>query len=260
MKRLLNQRVVVTRAPEDAGQLAEALIAEGASPVYCPCIARRPPSDTEPLSRAWAEAATFDRVLVGSSAALEAFLDFPANRERMKAACVGKGTAARLDEKAGFRERFEVAEVASVRRAEGLVAAIVASLGDPQGGLEGRRFLFPRAPEGRTHLVAALQELGAAVEVVEAYSIECAGPVSSTLLEDLNRASAYTFLSGRTLTCFLELLGPAEGRRRLREATVAVIGPVAAEAAGSRGVRVDVMPNVASAEALVESLADHLSK
>ncbi len=250
---LAGRRVVVTRAPEDAGALVAALDARGAESVVFPTIARLPPPDPDAVKRAWSGRGGFDRVLCGSAAALEAFAELERPDEPIPVACVGDATAREVE--ARFGGRFVVAEVAETRRAEGLLFALEQSFGD----LEGRKFLFPRAPEGRLVLVEALEARGAAVEAVLTYRIGCAPPAPPALVASLEGADAFTFLSGQTLACFLDAAGPS-ARLLLERAVVAVIGPVAAERAATLGVRVDVVPAVASADALAEALARSMAR
>ena len=256
--RLEGHRVVVTRAPEDAHTVVRALESEGADALHLPTIVRAPPPDPAALRKAWAEVDRFDRVLVGSAAALAPFCDLPTPPARVPVACVGDRTARRLREDTRLAARFEVVEVARVERAEGLVEALLDALGR-DGRLFARRFLLPRPPEGRTALIETLRRLDAEVHEILSYQIRCGPPVADPVRRKLDGATAYTFFSGQTLACFLEILGAEEAHARLKAATVAVIGPVAAARAHDLSVRVDVIPPRASAAALVEALADHLS-
>jgi uroporphyrinogen III methyltransferase/synthase len=248
MSGLSGRKVLVTRAREDAAELAERLVARGAEPVFFPTIERKPPPDPAAARGGWLRARTADRVLVGSPAALAAWADLEPPPAPIRVACVGAATAEKV--RSAWPERFHVAEVATSRRAEGLRDVLVAALG-AGGRLEGRRFVFPRAPEGRTTLIEALEALGAEVEPVITYRVGCAAAPDASRVED---AEVLTFLSGRTLECFLEVLGDARGRGLLAARRVAVIGPVAAARAAALGIRVDVVPGTASAEALVEAL------
>lgn len=247
-------RVVVTRSPEDAWELANVLAEAGAEPVFFPTIVRLPPEDPALVEAAWRRALDADRIVVGSAAALEAFAELGApGHAPLPVACVGAATADKV--RARFGDRFRVREIAEPRRAEVLVQALVDALG-VGGRLDGRFFSFPRAPEGRLTLAEGLEDLGARVELVSTYRIGCAPGPDAASLAALDGVDAYTFLSGRTLDCFLEAVGDTEGRRRLAAARVAVIGPVAAERAAARGIRVDVVPPVASVAALVDALAE----
>ena len=253
MSGLGGRTVVITRAAEDAAALEALVEARGGRAVRF-CTIERQLNEPAAAARVWAERARFDRFVIGSAAALEVFRDLEPGPVRVKLACVGAKTAEAVSSDPALDRRFEVAEVATSRRAEGLVAALVAARADERGRLDGRRFLNPRAPEGRSLLVDALGALGAEVVPLETYRIDCASPDPGAAAR-LEGAWAFTFLSGRTLECFLLRAGEARGRALLAGSTVAVIGPVAEAVADRLGVRVDVVPPTASAEALVEALA-----
>lgn len=243
---LNGRRVVVTRAPEDSASIIAALEARGATPVLFPTLARSYPADTGDIEKAWAEVHRFERVVVGSSAALAVFGELEPRARKVPVTCVGDRTAAAIVEDPKLSLRFEVVDVAEKRRAEGMLELLEQRLGP----LTGRRFLLPRAPEGRDHLAGALRSRGAEALELLTYRIHCR---TGGDLAVLDGADAFSFLSGRTLACFLEAVG-ASAAARLHAARVAVIGPVAAARAAHLGVRVDVMPETASAEALVEAL------
>lgn len=251
---LSGRTVWITRSREDAEGLASPLAELGAQVRFLPCIHRVQSAEPTVVAEIWGRVSTFDRVLVGSAAAVEPFLDLPAPERPAPAACVGASTAGRLATPR-FGDHFQVAEVAEVRRAEGMLDALVDALGEG-GRLEGRRFLFPRAPEGRRALQAELLSRGAVVEELETYRIACLdAPVEAMPAP----GDILTFMSGRTLDCFLERLGEADARSCLEASIVGVIGPVAAARAAERGIRVDVTPETASAQDLAKALAEYVT-
>jgi len=67
-------RVVVTRAEHQAGGLAEAFTAAGATVELLPLLEVIPPADPRPLERAASELALYDWLVFTSSNAVEAFL------------------------------------------------------------------------------------------------------------------------------------------------------------------------------------------
>lgn len=251
MGALAGLEVVVTRAANDAESLGDALRAAGAEPIFFPCIKRLPPENLEAVHEHWGRVSDFDRVIVGSVAALAVFARLPPPSNKASVVAVGDRTAARIQEDRALADRFQVKEVAQAQRAEGIVATVVGALG-VEGRLPGRNFLVPRAPEGRTVVQTQLRALGARVEVVETYRIGCGAPLPDP--SELAGKKIFTFLSGRTLECFLHRVGP-RAMDLLAASVVAVIGPVAREKAEALGVRVDVVPAAPSAEALVQALA-----
>lgn len=250
-RELEGQTVLVTRAPEQAGALSEQLRDRGAQVVELPTILIVPPPSAEALDDALAQAEGYDGLILGSRNAVQVVvaravglgLTWPG-----PVACVGEKTAERVrSEPKVFRGPLIVPETF---RAEALVPALVAHF----GSVEGRRFLHPRAPEGREVIGANLSAQGARVEAVEAYRIQPAPPLQDPAqLQALAQVGWATFLSGETLKAFLGMV--PEARAYLKARKVAVIGPVAAERAGQLGVRVDLVPEEATVESLVEGLA-----
>lgn len=250
-RELAGRTVLVTRAPEQAGALSEALRDRGAQVLELPTIAITPPESYAPLDRALGQASAYDALILGSKNAVQAVVDrglqlglhWPA-----PVACVGEKTARWVrSETKIFGGPVIVPETF---RAEALVPALVAHF----GGVEGRRFLHPRAPEGREAIAASLLAEGGRVDAVEAYRIQPAAALTDPQrLRDLAAVDWVTFLSGETLKAFLGVV--PEARTYLASRKVAVIGPVAGERAQALGVRVDLVPPEATVESLVQALA-----
>ncbi|MBX2811265.1 MAG: uroporphyrinogen-III synthase [Myxococcales bacterium] len=250
-KRLEGLVVAITRTADAGTSMADDIRAQGGEPVWLPCVELVYSEPTPKLKLLWDEMDRFDRVLVGSPAALNVFTEYPVPSRRISVTCVGEATAEKIRSDPALNERFIVAEVATRRRAEGMLEVLRRSL----GSVKGKRFLMPRPPEGRTWLLEALAVEGAEeVQSVETYRINCAKILQP--LVDWARIDIFTFLSGRTLSCFLEIM-TERGRDLLHRRVVAVIGPVAKQQAELQGVRVDVMPDRASSTALVEALAKY---
>lgn len=245
---LRGQRIIVTRARSQALELIELLEARGASVIVVPSIEIAPPLDVAPLDAALAAAASYDAVIFSSRNCVEMTLARGFDLKTAHIGTVGAKTAAFLEEN-GLSPAF----VPPSFRAEALGELLLERLGP---SLARRRFLLPRAPEGREVLIDLLRGAGAEVDAIEAYRIVRAPPASPDQIAALSSATAAVFLSGRTLECFLEVVPEAIARETLQRCVVAVIGPVAAEAAQKCGVRVDVVPEKATIEALIEAL-DH---
>jgi uroporphyrinogen-III synthase len=128
-------RIVVTRAVEQAGALAEGIRSLGHEPVECPLIRVEPLGD-EPI-----DASGYDWLVVTSAnAARELGRRLAAPPARI--AAIGPGTAAALRE-VGLAPDV----VAATSTQEGLVAALPGQPG---------RVLFAAAERARRHLVEAL--------------------------------------------------------------------------------------------------------
>ena len=66
-----------------------------------------------------------------------------------------------------------------------------------------------------------------------------------------------TFTSAASVMNFATTLGVEQAADLLQQTTVAVCGPVTAEAAGRLGIPVSIMPAEYTLDALVESIAQH---
>lgn len=254
-RRLAGHTVVVTRSPEEGAALQERLEAEGARVLLLPTIRIEDSDDVEGALAALTSLGDYDGIILGSQNAAERLIArarrFVVPLERARFFVVGEKTARYVS------ERVPGAQVESpaTYRAEALVELIAARFGHQ---LRGRRFLFPRAPEGREFIQDELGRRGAEVDTLLLYHIVPASPPGPELQAALEGADVLTFLSGRTLENWLRVLPEPVARRHLERATVAVIGPVAKEAADRLGVRVDIVPETATLEGLVEALATAL--
>jgi len=239
--------VVVTRARAQAREMIEMLEARGARVIELPTIEMVVLEDQSELDQALRSIARYDAVVIGSknaadvvfarASALGTTLDVPI-------ACVGAKTLAYVS------ARTKVRVIApEEHRAEALVELLAREL-----GATGKRYLFPRAPEGREVIVEELRARGATVDAIAVYRIATAASASAEQIAELERADTFTFLSGETLRAFLDIVPEQKARAMLERAKVAVIGPVAKAKADALGVRVDIVPDTATAEALIAAL------
>ncbi len=154
--------VMVTRAEEPSGPLAEQLRRLGAEVVVQPAICITPPADWRPVDDALARLGQFDWLVFSSANGVRYLLErwgekgLPTPFPRV--AAMGPGTAAAL---AGFGLRADL--VPEQFRAEALAAALVTAAA-------GRRFLLARASRGRDLLAKQLIAAGATVEQIVVYT------------------------------------------------------------------------------------------
>ena len=248
---LAGMRVVVTRAPAQAGALDAALAAAGAVVVGLPVIVLAAPPDGGAAMRAAAgRAAMFDWVVFTSANAVERFVSLLGDGRsfgRARLAAVGSVTAAAL---AAWHLVADL--VPEVETAAGLVAAMP---GAPAGP-DRATVLFPRAAGARPTLADGLRGKGWDVTEVDAYRTipaTAADGATADALEAAAAADAVTFTSPSTATSYAAL---SAGRRR--PPVVACIGPVTAAAARAAGFTVDVVAAEPSAAGLVAALAAHV--
>lgn len=251
---LFGTRILVTRAREQASELARLLEAQGAEVVEFPAIAIRPPESWGPLDAAIGRLRDYRWLIFTSANGVRYFWERLAAagkdaRDLAGITCcaIGPATAAAMAQR-GVRADLVPAEF----KAEGLVEAL------RDRPIAGARILVARAAEAREVLPEELTRLGAQVDVVAAYrtvrSAENAEELRALLRE--RRIHAVTFTSSSTVTHLLDLLGPEAGEL-LTGVVVASIGPITAETAARHGIASQIEPGAYTIPALVEAIAQH---
>jgi uroporphyrinogen III methyltransferase / synthase len=248
--RLAGWRVLVTRQPEQARGLADALTAEGAQVVEVPLIATAPPEDASALEAAVASLDAYDWIAFTSANAVRAVAEASDRGARgrvlpqsLRIAAVGPSTADEIG------RRFASAAVALRPerdfRAEGLAEAFLSV------PIRGRRILLPSSARARDTLAAALGAQGAAVTVVTAYRTVTPPDAGARIREALDGGiDLVTFASPSAVESFAEACPD-----RTAWPAAAVIGPVTEAAARDRGFDVRAVADAAGARDLAAALS-----
>ncbi len=226
---LAGERVVVTRAERQAGQLCAALTAAGATVELLPLLVVMPPVDPAPLARAAAELQLFDWVVFASTNAVHSLLPLAGSPPRLRrVAAVGAATAAAL-RGAGI----EPALVApgGEQNASGLLAALLNRFDC------GQRVLLPQAADALPTLRDGLLAAGIAAVAVTAYEkrLPPQAPARAIHLFGASPIGWVTFTSPSTVRNFAGLFGDDWSRRR-GELRAASIGPVTSAELRRHGV------------------------
>jgi uroporphyrinogen III methyltransferase / synthase len=248
--RLLGWRVLVTRQPEQAAGLAEALRSEGASVIEVPLIEIAPPADATGLRQAIEHLADYDWLVFTSANAVRAFaieLSGRALPEGLRIATVGPSTSeAVTDSLPGASVSLQPAEDF---RAEGLLAAFAAD------EVAGQRVLIPAAARARDTLASGLTARGARVDVVTAYRTLTPADAPRRLAAALAEGvDVVTLASPSAVEGFVSACPPGTPRPR-----ALVIGPVTEKAARQAGLEVAGVGGTAGPEGIVQLLA-HLTR
>jgi uroporphyrinogen-III synthase len=252
MSPLADRRILITRAPHQASELAERLSALGAIPIFIPTIEIAPPSSYDPLDGAVGDAGAFELVVFTSANAVHSFEEraqllgvAPAPK---RIAVVGPATA-RAVEAMGLG----VDVMPALYTAEALGAKLAPEV-------RGRRVLLVLAEDAPRVLRAALEGAGAEVTVAAAYRnrIPAGSPeaVGALFGDVAGHPDAVTFTSASTAVNLVALLEAAG--IRLPEAVIrASIGPVTSGALRELGLPPHIEAAQATIPALVEALAGH---
>lgn len=252
MTPLAQRRILITRAPHQASELADRLRELGAVPILIPTIEIAPPASFAALDAAIASVADFDVVAFTSANAVEAFHQraglagiSPALR---RTAVVGPATA-RAVEAIGLHTDV----LPPTYTAESLAETLRLEAA-------GRRFLLILAETAPTTLRDGLAAAGAEVTVAAAYSNRI--PESSLqaiafLFSDpAQYPDAVTFTSASTAGNLVSLLDAAE--LALPDTVVrASIGPVTSRALRDLGIPPHIEAAESTLTGLVAALAVH---
>ena len=255
---LFGRRVVVTRARAQAGELMSELERLGAEVHEFPTIEISPPEDFGPLDAAIHDLDSFGLIVFTSVNGVDAFLkrlrhhglDLRAVPRGAKVAAIGPATAERI-KGAGLR----VDVVPEEYRAEALIEAIGTH------SLAGERILIPRAKVAREVLPEKLLEAGAEVVVPSAYESvpSSEGKENVFLRLQTGEIDCVTFTASSTVENFVGAFGAEEAARLLAESRVACIGPITADTARRRGIRVDTEAREYTIPGLIEAVTGLLA-
>ncbi len=247
---LWGRRVVITRAAEQAPDLAARLEALGAATVMLSTI-QIAPADPAPLDAAIAAlgAGAYGWVIFTSVNGVAAFfarldaLALDCRAVRARVAAIGPATARALAER-GLRPDF----VPTTFVAE----AVAEQIGD----VAGQRVLLPRADIARPALADLLAARGASVEAIAAYRT-IAPPIDPDAVRRAlagPRPDAICFTSSSTVRGLVTALGDEPPARALAGVAIACIGPVTAATARECGLEPTIVAESYTMEGLTEAL------
>jgi uroporphyrinogen-III synthase len=249
---LARRRILITRAPHQASELADRLSELGAIPILIPTIEIAPPASHAALDAALAQHRTFDLIAFTSANAVHAFeqrakdLGIDLTPAPRSIAAVGPSTARAL-EAIGLHADI----VPPTYTAESLAATLLPSS-------PGRKILLVLAGNAPPTLCSALEAAGAQVTVATAYTNRIPdasrNAITSLFAQPASHPDAITFTSPSTVANLLALLETAA--LTLPEKTIrASIGPVTSRTLTDFGLP----PHVEASEPTIPALAAALA-
>ena len=250
---LFGQRIVVTRARDQAGQLSQRLREHGAEVLEVPTIKLAPPTRREDLVDALLELNSYDWLVFTSPNGVSKFFEYFFKRFHdmrdlggARIAAVGPGTAAKLQEL-----HLQV----DLMPDEALGSEIAKTFSKFES-IENLKICLLRAEVANRELPAALEEMGAIVDDVACYQtvpeMEDPTGAAASLLE--NGADWVAFTSGSTVRNFharFDLPALVQRFHRLKTAT---IGPETSKALGELGLKPTAEAKHHTLDGLVEAL------
>lgn len=248
--------VLLTRAHSCTDHLASMLAEAGIEVVYCPTIKIEPPESYTSLDKSLRSIDSYDWALFTSRNAVERCVERLKHLNLVFPDCVEVLAIGRATAKILKSHHIPVSLIPKQFNAE----AAVEALSERLGSVTGLRFFFPRAARGRHILVERLTEMGAEVDLVEAYRTVVAEE-SRVTIERLfleRSPSIVVFASPSAVHGLAELLAPRPLSEALKESLTACIGPVTASALVEAGLGVDIQPAEATAEALGKAIIERM--
>ena len=283
---LQGRRILVTRTSEQASALSERLKALGAAPVEFPTIRIAPPPHWEPLDHALrllfetdvpdtantANAPHYTWLVFTSANGVNiccerlrtlGYEPSALSRSGVRIACIGPATAAALA-RFGLSADLMPAEYI----AEGVAAALIEDAQRRGESLAGKCILLARAAEARKVLATKLQQVGALVDEVPAYSTlsvaadDEQGRGVLRLLQQ-RQLDILTFTSSSTVRNFMQWLAHCAASDasidiqnivRNGQLRIACIGPITSQTARKLGLDVDIEAREFTIDGLVEAI------
>ena len=250
-KPLSGVHVLVSRAKKQAGSLSGRLRKLGARVLEIPFIEIRNPRSFAPLDAALKSVRSYDWLILtsvnGVTALFKRLQKLRLDTEdlsKLKMAAIGPATKSAIEE-----HGLKVHVVPKEYVAESVVDELASRV-------KGKRILLVRARVARDVIPRKLRELGAQVDVVEAY--ETVVPAKSrerlmaALANERQRPQVITFTSSSTVRNFVALLGKREAKQCFRSGVrSASIGPVTSETLREYKLPVNIQAEEYTMEGLV---------
>ncbi len=251
---LFGKKVLVTRAEKEGAYLKQSLEDLGALVIEQPTIKITEPDDYTILDKAISMLEKYDIIIFTSVNGVKYFIDrISYNHKDIRALAnssilaIGPKTAKAIQDL-----RLDVRGVPEEFNAEGLISMLGNSV-------KGKRILIPRAQEARMVLVDELNHKGAFVDVA---------PVYKTVKAEINYefipylkdgVDLAIFTSSSTVKNFFEMF-EQDAANIIKTSVIACIGPITAETAVKKGLKVSIQPSRYTIESLVEQIAQYFSK
>jgi len=242
---------LVGRARHQASALATGLEAQGAKVLSIPFIEIRPPKSYKPLDNALKNLHQYDWLILTSVNGVETLhsritklrtkkRDF----HHLRIAAIGPAT-----KKAIRTYGLTVHTVPKEYVAESVVESL-------RNKVKGKRVLLARAKVARDVIPRELRQLGARVDVVEAYETvlpqRSRAQLRAVFKDPKQRPDVITFTSSSTVRNFSKLLGKRPGL--LKDVCLASIGPITSATLRELGMRADIQAKEYTIPGLIKAI------
>ena len=253
---LWGKRVLVTRSRTQASRLIELLTGLGADGVELPAIEIGPLDNYADLDRVLKETArASDRWVIFSSVNSVEYVWQRLRSMDMDARYFAGATVGAIGPATGraLRERGIEPDFVPTRSVSEEVVAELSGL-----DWTGQQVLLPGSAIGRDALAYGLENLGADVRRVAAYTNTRPVDVEERAREAFKVGiDVVTFTSSSTVRNLMDIL--ENDRRLLDESLIACIGPITAATANELGLAVDIVAAEHNVEGLAGALVSHFA-
>lgn len=256
---LSGHRIAVTRAREQAPELAGKLIALGAEVVELPLIRVSKQIEKDPLADVMLELGGYDWVVFTSANGVRFFMEefvrlFDDIRSLglLRFACIGDTTAAAIR---GFHLRIECQP--KIATAEALAEDLVAT-----GSLDSAKVLIITGNLNRDVIVTKLEEARAIVDCLQVYKTEKTDLAAEPVAADFRArgADAILFASSSAVQSFVDQAAALQLAKDALRPLAGSIGPQTSETMKKVGMPIDFTAKTPSLDSLVEALVKKLSR
>lgn len=254
-KPLFGQRILVTRAREQASAFSTMIEEAGGEAWEAPTIAIDSSADTDELKTAVKNAGNYDWIIFTSVNGVKAFFDCMRENNQdirslglAKICAIGPKTKEALEDKgllvSAMPEKFV---------AESVIECLKPILNP------GERILLPRSDLARKMLVDTLVQMGMEVDEVIAYRTVKVNRFNDEILEKIKDKSIHiiTFTSSSTVKNFMELI---EDKRELEGIKLASIGPVTTKTLAEYGFTPDIEAKNYTIQGLFDAIVESVNK
>ncbi len=253
-KPLFGKRILVTRPRDQARDFIRQLSELGAQCIPFPTIEAVPPPSWRELDRAIENISGYDWILFTSVNGVKYFFNRLENAKKdarhlngISIGAIGPKTAEVLIYR-GIRPDLVPRDYWSERLVEEL----------DRYNVKGKRFLLPRPVAARDYIPRELRDMGAVVDIAEAYRT-VQPELGQDMINELNtRANVdmITFTSPSTVSNLLNIFREKASLNKISGADIACIGPVTAQKATDSGLKVSLISREYNIGGLARAIAE----
>lgn len=254
---LRNKNIVITRSIEDSKESLHDFKKLGANVIPFPTLEIEPPESWDSFDAVLPVIDEFDYLVFTSVNSVRMFkrrsreINAAIKFEKIKVIAVGKKTASVCE-----TEGIPVNIIPKEFSGTGIVNELAGY------NLVGKKIFIPSSAIARKELPEALRENGAEVVTAVVYQVGLpSAEVTRTAIEAINiqKPDMFIFSSPSTFRNFLEIMNISEPNKYFCSFLIGAIGPTTKEEIEKHLVRVDIMPEEYTMEALAKAAAAYFS-